>query len=185
MKAERKAVKQISLNIERDLEALETIIRKSHHDFMIIKSWISLLPIDAEECYFCVHHHGFCDACEYGKIHGVCDDPGSDYRIILDNIFDLKTFINELSARKGFLDHLSVATNTEALHISTVSLLKRMRRARSAERVMEIKKQILLEWLKWMPLPIPKHLKDTMCRKKDALINLIDSLYYRRGEVYE
>lgn len=57
---------------------------------MYVKQAIMLaqcdLPLTQRQCYFCnnnnINQDADCTRCQYAKIHGLCDKPGSTYRRI-------------------------------------------------------------------------------------------------------
>jgi len=108
MKTERFILKAIVKSIRDAEQALQRLLDENLHrmekaetveEVMAIKKdilidWITTLPILGVNCYFC---YGFselnvqepCKICPYGKIHGKCSDPNSDYRFIRERQSEL------------------------------------------------------------------------------------------------
>ena len=68
------------------VKTVEDLMRyKRNFLFIIVKE----LPLQATTCYFCLLHRNKetgkldCEKCEYGKLHGYCYEPFSDYHNIL------------------------------------------------------------------------------------------------------
>ena len=57
---------------------------------------IDMLPIFAEECYFCILCSSECSICKYKDYHGVCHNSNSDYMKIIEKRRELMELIEKL-----------------------------------------------------------------------------------------
>jgi hypothetical protein len=95
MKVEKKIINKLVEGLEKNkykiIEIYNTIITsivssKTVEEVMgfkqrLLTNLILNLPLNPEECYFCIEHkgEGTCSKCIYGKIHGYCGDENSDF----------------------------------------------------------------------------------------------------------
>lgn len=66
-------------------DSVEILMRAKQN---ILKIWAYHLPVYDNTCYFCLISKT-CSQCEYGKIHKICGDPDSSWKIIKDKQNDL------------------------------------------------------------------------------------------------
>ena len=70
----------------KDSKTVEDIMRYKR---TLLYMCVRELPLQATTCYFCLLHRDKetgdlnCEDCEYGKLHGICFEPDSDYQRIL------------------------------------------------------------------------------------------------------
>lgn len=85
-------------------------LMKAKQDFML--DIINNLPVIKEDDYFCLLYHKDwsgqdhakaedCSSCPYGKIHGICHNPSSNYDIMYDIIKDLRAQVIHKFYKKG------------------------------------------------------------------------------------
>jgi len=97
---------------KRALESAMSVeeLMKAKQDFML--DLINNMPVIKEDDYFCLLYHkdwsgqdyaraGDCPGCPYGKIHGNCHGPGSDYDVMYDLINELRHQVIHKFYKKG------------------------------------------------------------------------------------
>jgi len=75
-----------------EAETVEDIMRYKKE--MLI-DYLDNMPIGICDCYFCLLYQDDCKGCKYGKIHGFCNDDGSDYEEIHRLRNKLRTAVEE------------------------------------------------------------------------------------------
>ena len=84
--------KELNYHIDFCIEGIKN--SKTVEDIMrykrnLLYMCVRELPLQATTCYFCLLHRDKktedlnCEDCEYGKLHGICFEPDSDYQSIL------------------------------------------------------------------------------------------------------
>jgi len=65
------------------IELADTVEKVMEVKWDLLYSWVIDTPITDRHCYFCIElrYKGAkaCYNCEYGKIHGICGEKGSDW----------------------------------------------------------------------------------------------------------
>jgi len=108
----------LASNISGYLKEIQ--VAKTVEEIMRIKRdllvhWITLLPLEPEDCYFCLLQEKKrkenltdpCERCPYSRFHGVCDSENSDYERICNLLVKLSTEIkrnyykNEIYSSEG------------------------------------------------------------------------------------
>ena len=79
----------LSIEIEKNLagfKSAETVERIMFLKQSLLKEYIKKIPLGAGLCYFCLELAAEtfcnCDSCPYGKVHGKCDEPKSDWSVL-------------------------------------------------------------------------------------------------------
>jgi len=74
-----------------EAESVEDIMRYKKE---MLLDYLDSMPIGPDECYFCLlHQTDDCEeVCEYGMIHGFCNDEDSDHG-------EIRKLVNELRQR--------------------------------------------------------------------------------------
>ena len=82
--------------IIRDIEHCSSVEDIMHHKKRLLMFLLdSCFPLSGNVCYFCMAHVT-CRDCEYGKIHGGCDeDDNSDYAQLLESLRALACSFSE------------------------------------------------------------------------------------------
>jgi len=84
--------KELNYHIElciKEIESAKTVEDIMRYKRNLLYICVRELPLQAGVCYFCLLHKDEekneldCENCEYGKIHGICFEPDSDYQTIL------------------------------------------------------------------------------------------------------
>jgi hypothetical protein len=60
----------------------KTVEEVMHFKQKLLMDLVFNLPINSKECYFCIKYvnkTGKCTECNYGKIHGICEEKNSDF----------------------------------------------------------------------------------------------------------
>jgi len=73
-------------------ETVEEIMRCKKY---ILIDYLQNVPLKASTCYFCLDDNKECEDCIYGKLHGYCHEPFSDYQLIREKLASLIDIINE------------------------------------------------------------------------------------------
>jgi len=94
--------KELNYHIElciKEIENAKTVEDIMRYKRNLLYICVRELPLQVGVCYFCLLYKDKekneldCKNCEYGKIHGICLEPGSDYQIILKR---KKNLLNEI-----------------------------------------------------------------------------------------
>ena len=85
--------KELNYHIElciKEIENAKTVEDIMRYKRNLLYMYVRELPLQAGTCYFCLLHKDEekneldCENCEYGKLHGICLELGSDYQKILE-----------------------------------------------------------------------------------------------------
>ena len=78
---------------------------KSVEDLMAIKRdlllfYVNQTPTTAAYCYFCILYRDeddrvHCERCEYARYHGVCEEAGSDWRVLDSRLLSLLMLVQD------------------------------------------------------------------------------------------
>jgi len=81
------------------IEISETVEEIMHCKKYILIDYLQNTPLGASVCYFCIAKElgkiKSCKDCFYGKLHGFCYEPFSDYQLIREKLASLIDIINE------------------------------------------------------------------------------------------
>lgn len=104
MEANKEITKIIVSNIQHKLNCLEQDVKENLQKMkkaetveevmeikqQILLNWLSWVPLDGGECYFCLETKLKCAECGYAKVHGRCAEKNSDYAEISDALWTLR-----------------------------------------------------------------------------------------------